>query len=89
MRSEPFIELNDHWNDYSWSIMGVFREEDGTLTWADDSGCSCYGAWETPGGDRRPLTSETWDAFAAEVAGFPAGDEDKATFLSGVQEAMA
>ena len=34
------------WEDYQWSITVVYKDDDGQLWLADDSGCSCYGPFQ-------------------------------------------
>lgn len=42
----PLAELELAEPDYSFDILMVWRHEDGTLYWAQDSGCSCPSPFE-------------------------------------------
>lgn len=58
---------------YEWSAFVVWqRLDDGTMFWASDSGCSCYGPWDgvqdTDG--LQELNSKTRSNFEAELAAF-------------------
>lgn len=47
-------------SDYSWSGVGLFREDDGRLAYRTDSGCSCY-SWGENLSD--PVYVKSWQDF--------------------------
>lgn len=58
---------------YDWSAFVVFRKlDDGTLLWGTDSGCSCYGPFDSLDGpeDLNVLNKGTWNEFAHALSEF-------------------
>lgn len=70
--------------DYSWDGVGVFwNKSDDTYWWGTDSGCSCYGPWEsTEPSDLLPLDNAHAKEFAEAVKGVGGyNDEEHTSFI--------
>lgn len=66
-----FGSIEDPEADYSFDTLMVWKDQEGSLFWAQDSGCSCPSPFEnfTSIDDLHKLTNETWAAFKTDVDG--------------------
>ena len=61
--------LDDPLASYAFEMLVVWSDQDGTLYYGCDNGCSCPSPFEEFEGihDLTPITDDTWDEFAKDV----------------------
>lgn len=57
---------------YDWSVLNVYKAEDGNYYWLEASGCSCSSIDDYADNisDLTPLNGHTWNEFETAVVGF-------------------
>lgn len=74
---------------YDWSVLNVYKAEDGNYYWYEGSGCSCNSLEDdiSSTSDMTPLNASTWNEFSTAVMGWDGGwgstsGSDKAQLLA-------
>jgi hypothetical protein len=83
---DVIAEQEDGGGDYEWSHVGLIRDPHGRLFLVNESGCSCYGPWDSAD-EMEPVSS--WQDAVERVKADPPwlfNDDDVAAFAQKLME---
>lgn len=82
------VDSIDTGGSYEFDIVAIWKDSDGNLFWAADSGCSCPTPFEnyTDVASLDRLTRESWKYFEETVRGRYSFDAEGERFLRDVEQ---